>query len=204
MMNRGGQGNNAVFYWNEGEDTFKMVTSSSLDTATSIADTALAPLEVGKITVDNEIEITDNEIRTTTSNANLVLGTAGAGTITLTNAINIDDNKIVATRTNDDLVLDAAGTGKVSIAGIKYPTSDGTTGQALVTDGSGNLSFGDVSGGTVQGHQVTLGDFSDSSTQDGALLTDSPSSLALSLTTEDICCGIVAAFRHSVETLPLP
>ena len=32
MMNRGGQGNNAVFYWNEGEDTFKMVTTTSADT----------------------------------------------------------------------------------------------------------------------------------------------------------------------------
>ena len=118
------------------------------------------------------VGIKDNSITTFDSNADLELNTVGTGSITLNNAINIDDNKIVATRTNDDLVLDAAGTGKVSIAGIKYPTSDGTTGQALVTDGSGNLSFGDVSGGTVQGHQVTLGDFSDSSTQDGALLTD--------------------------------
>lgn len=27
-------------------------------------------------------------------------------------------------------------------AGLKYPTADGTAGQAVVTDGSGNLSFG--------------------------------------------------------------
>ena len=138
MMNRGGQGNNAVFYWNEGDDTFRMVTSTSGSDATAIADTAFAPLEVGKITVDSEIIIEDNEIRTSTSNANLVLsGNSG---------------------------------GSVVIEGLKHPTSDGTTGQAMVTDGSGNLSFADVSS-DVSGHQVQLGDFSDSSTQDGALLT---------------------------------
>ncbi|MAJ03216.1 MAG: hypothetical protein CMH03_00395, partial [Marinovum sp.] len=139
MMNRGGQGNNAVFYWNEGDDTFRMVTSTSGSDATAIADTAFAPLEVGKITVDSEIIIEDNEIRTSTSNANLVLS--------------------------------GNSSGSVVIEGLKFPTSDGTTGQALTTDGSGNLSFADVSGGDVSGHQVELGDFSDSSTQDGALLT---------------------------------
>ena len=29
-----------------------------------------------------------------------------------------------------------------TMAGITYPATDGTSGQALVTDGSGNLSFG--------------------------------------------------------------
>ena len=35
----------------------------------------------------------------------------------------------------------------LEVAGLTYPTSDGTNGQALVTDGSGNLSFSTVSGG---------------------------------------------------------
>ena len=38
------------------------------------------------------------------------------------------------------------------VAGLTYPTSDGTSGQAIVTDGSGNLSFSTISsggGGTV-------------------------------------------------------
>ena len=33
------------------------------------------------------------------------------------------------------------------VAGLTYPTSDGTSGQAIVTDGSGNLSFSTISGG---------------------------------------------------------
>lgn len=41
----------------------------------------------------------------------------------------------------------ASGTVKRIInnpAGLKYPTADGTSGQAVVTDGSGNLSFGNA------------------------------------------------------------
>ena len=37
----------------------------------------------------------------------------------------------------------------LEVAGLTYPTSDGTNGQALVTDGSGNLSFSTVSGGVT-------------------------------------------------------
>ena len=35
----------------------------------------------------------------------------------------------------------------LTAAGLAYPTADGTSGQAIITDASGNLSFGDVSGG---------------------------------------------------------
>ena len=42
----------------------------------------------------------------------------------------------------------AAGTFSALVANsLTYPTSDGTSGQAIVTNGSGTLSFGDVSGG---------------------------------------------------------
>ena len=140
MMNRGGQGNNAVFYWNEGDDTFRMVTTTSQSDATSITDSAFAPLEVGKLTVDSEVVIEDNEIHTTSSNA--------------------------------DLALSGTGTGTVAINGLKFPTSDGTTNHFLQTDGNGNLRFAEAGSANVQGHNVVLGDFSDSSTQDGALLTD--------------------------------
>ena len=43
---------------------------------------------------------------------------------------------------NIDLNINAKGTGNVVISGLSYPTSDGSSGQALVTDGSGNLTFG--------------------------------------------------------------
>ena len=54
-------------------------------------------------------------------------------------------NNISARFTSTELKL-INGTG-LEVAGLTYPTSDGTNGQALTTDGSGNLSFSDVSSG---------------------------------------------------------
>ena len=47
---------------------------------------------------------------------------------------------------------------ELEVAGLTYPTSDGTANQVLTTDGNGNLSFVDVTaiGGTVTG--VIAGD----------------------------------------------
>lgn len=39
-------------------------------------------------------------------------------------------------------------------AGLKYPTADGTSGQAVVTDGAGNLSFG--SAGISTGKAIAM------------------------------------------------
>ena len=39
-------------------------------------------------------------------------------------------------------------------AGLKYPTADGASGQAVVTDGSGNLSFG--SAGVSTGKSIAM------------------------------------------------
>jgi hypothetical protein len=42
---------------------------------------------------------------------------------------------------------DATITGSLTADGLSYPTADGSNGQVLTTDGSGNLSFSDSSGG---------------------------------------------------------
>ena len=49
LVNRGAA-NNAALYWNEGDDVFKAVTTTSDGTGTSIADTALAKIQVGEPT----------------------------------------------------------------------------------------------------------------------------------------------------------
>ena len=71
-------------------------------------------------------------------------------------AMNLDgvailDNTISANASNANLELDGSGSGKVSISGIKHPTSDGSAGQVLQTDGSGNLSFATISAGSSTG-----------------------------------------------------
>jgi hypothetical protein len=49
--------------------------------------------------------------------------------------------------TNVDIKITPKGSGNVVLDGIKFPNADGTTDQVLKTDGAGNLSFGEVSGG---------------------------------------------------------
>jgi hypothetical protein len=60
--------------------------------------------------------------------------------------ITLNNNTISTTDTNGNLVLSPNGTGKVSIASAyTLPRSDGTAGQALITDGAGSVTFQTVS-----------------------------------------------------------
>jgi len=89
MINRGAAGNNAAFYWDEDEDTFKLVvTTSDGSTVTEITDSAFANFKVNDLTANSFI----------------------------TDGITIADNAITTTRTNDDLVLNPAGTGGVDVS----------------------------------------------------------------------------------------
>ncbi len=47
---------------------------------------------------------------------------------------------------NRNIAITPNGSGKVVLDGLSYPTADGTAGQAIVTDGAGNLTFSDVDG----------------------------------------------------------
>tara|TARA_B100001094_G_scaffold148870_1_gene144140 strand:+ start:147 stop:995 length:849 start_codon:yes stop_codon:yes gene_type:complete len=53
-INRGSQGNDALFYWNEGEDTFKAVTSAS-QSFTTVTDTALATIKAATPTETDHV-----------------------------------------------------------------------------------------------------------------------------------------------------
>ena len=73
--------------------------------------------------------------RTTTAGAAPSAGNLAAGEL----GFNINDADMALYAEN------ASGVVKRIInnpAGLKYPETDGTSGQAVVTDGSGNLSFG--------------------------------------------------------------
>lgn len=80
------------------------------------------------------------------SNGNIEIEPGGTGNL-LVQGLQFHDNEISTRNSNEPLVLSAAGTGKVNISGLSYPTSDGSAGQFLKTDGSGTLSFASVSVG---------------------------------------------------------
>ena len=58
--------------------------------------------------------------------------------------ININGNAITSTDSNGNITITPHGSGKVILDGLSHPTSDGTNGQFLKTDGSGNLTFATV------------------------------------------------------------
>jgi len=52
-------------------------------------------------------------------------------------------------------------TDSATIGGLSFPTTDGTDGQVLTTDGNGNLTFTTVSGGGGGGGATNLADLND-------------------------------------------
>ena len=119
------------------------ITDNVIKTTTSNSDLILSPSGTGSVVI-SKADINGGAID------NTVIGgaTPAAGTFTTLTAntsasidgIVIADNTITTT-SNADLELTGAGTGSVSLEGLKFPTSDGTTGQFLKTDGSGQLGF---------------------------------------------------------------
>ena len=66
--------------------------------------------------------------------------------------LDVNGNSIVSV-SNGDISITPNGSGKVILDGLSHPTSDGSAGQFLKTDGGGNLSFAtvttDLSGDTT-------------------------------------------------------
>ena len=90
------------------------------------------------------------------TNSDLTLTTSGTGNIVL-DAITVRGTTLSAADSssiniNEGLIVDGtlSVSGQATLSGLVFPTSDGSANQFLKTDGSGNLSFADVS----------LGDFS--------------------------------------------
>src|SRR6056300_426542 len=77
----------------------------------------------------------------------VVFDIVGDTTPQLGGDLDVNGNDIVSV-SNGDITFTPDGTGKVIISGLSFPTSDGTCGQAIVTDGCGNLSFASVEGRT--------------------------------------------------------
>ena len=82
--------------------------------------------------------------------------TGGAAPI----AGNLNPGELAINIANTDMALyaeNASGTVTRLMnnpAGLKYPTADGASGQAVVTDGAGNLSFG--SAGVSTGKAIAM------------------------------------------------
>ena len=157
MIERGSNGNNASIYWNEGDDVFKAVLTTSGHDATSISDTALANIRVAE-PADNSDAATKNYVDSQVVSASgmtnfsivgddstgVTVGDgddvkiAGGSNIsaavtnpdTITISLNNDLNNITSVTSdasNSNLTLKANGTGSISINNILTFSSNATT-----------------------------------------------------------------------------
>ena len=137
-----GVDNNAAFYWNEGDTTFKAVTTTSDGTGTSITDTALANIRVAepsntsdaatknyvdstvgggfslKVAGDDSTQITVGTGNTLQFSGANGISTTGSepDTITISLSNNLTDiHSITNSSTNADLTLSANSNGSVVI-----------------------------------------------------------------------------------------
>ena len=69
-------------------------------------------------------------------------------------AIKVSGTTVVDDSRNATNLLSLTANGTITLNSIVYPSSDGSNGQALVTDGSGNLSFG--SAGVSTGKAIAM------------------------------------------------
>ena len=65
---------------------------------------------------------------------------SGDSTPQLGGNLDVNGNSIVSA-SNGNIAITPNGSGKVILDGLSHPTADGSSGQVLTTDGSGNLSF---------------------------------------------------------------
>ena len=120
------------------------IKDNEIQTTVSDSDLVLSGSGTGSVKID-KADINGGAIDGTTIGAN----SAAAGTFTTLTAttsavidqITIADNTITTNVSNADLELTGNGSGTVQISGFKFPTSDGSTGQFITTDGAGTLSF---------------------------------------------------------------
>jgi len=100
---------------------------------------------IGTLTVGNSSPYT---FPTSDGSENFVLKTDGSGTLSFVSVSSVSSNTSL-----DDAVSTGNTTsreitvGGLTVGSITYPSSDGTEGQVLSTDGSGNLTFIDQTTG---------------------------------------------------------
>ena len=118
-------------------------------TSTSNGNVVIAPNGTGDVQLDADT------VRVGDSNADATITTNGTGDLTLsTNGGTNSGTIAIADGTNGNISVTPSGTGSVVLDGLSYPQADGTNGQYLQTDGSGNLSFSTV---PISGSTFTLG-----------------------------------------------
>tara|TARA_B100000700_G_C15039476_1_gene854594 strand:+ start:762 stop:3353 length:2592 start_codon:yes stop_codon:yes gene_type:complete len=126
LIDRGSAGNDALFYWNEGDDKFKAVLSTSGGSATSVTDSSFATIVANfESAGSNAITISDNLISTGSSNADINLRPHGTGKVVMDNVSIDGESGVIATdSSNQNITLTPHGTGTVITNDIQIGTGN--------------------------------------------------------------------------------
>ena len=142
-----------MLYFNTSSNLLRVYTGSSWENA-AVSTTGFTTL-TGTETLTNKT-LTSPKIGTKISDTNgnellnLTATSSAVNELTLANAATGNKPTITASGgdTNIGVSILPKGSGQVTIDNLTFPAADGSSGQALVTDGSGNLSFSSVEGRT--------------------------------------------------------
>jgi hypothetical protein len=156
-------------------------TGNAPSIATSGSDSnislTIAPKGTGDVNIDADT------VRIGDSNTDAVLTTNGTGDLTLSTNSGTNSGTIkIFDAANGNIELTPNGTGVVKLDGLSYPTADGSANQALVTNGSGVLSFGTVGVSAGQVIQVLSATDSTSRTTTGSSYVTGSNTLSVAIT----------------------
>ena len=135
------------------------------------------------------------------TNADLTLTTSGTGNIVL-DAVTVRGTTFSAADSTKITFAESVDvTGTLTSSGLSYPTSDGTGGQFLKTDGSGTLSFADLSLGdlTIIGSTISAPSNADLSLQPGGTGDVLLSALRINGTTLDSADSTKITIAEAVD-----
>jgi hypothetical protein len=177
MINRGGVGNNAVFYWDESDDKFKIVTTTSDgSTVTNITDTAYAILSAADPVGDDDV-VTKRYFD------------ANVSSLVDLGSFDFSGNKITQNDSNADFELDNSGTGNfvlVGTSGLVLPKGDTAS---RPTAQEGIIRFNTETGK----YEVS---------QDGSTYTNLRTEQTAGIITKDVFVGDGTTTQFTLTTTP--
>ena len=170
-------GTGAVTISNLTIDSNINLTDNKIKTTVSNSNLELSASGTGNIVI-NPVDINGGAIDNTIIGAATPLAgtftTMTANTSAIIDGVTITDNTVSSNASNANLELSGSGSGGVTVSGITFPTSDGSNGQYLKTDGAGTLSFATLSAGTT----LNYSDIADATTTVATSATSVMSSFA--------------------------
>ena len=104
--------------------------------STSNANIDIVPNGTGDVTLQADtVQVGD-------SNADATITTNGTGDLTLnTNSGTNSGSIVIQDAANNNITITPNGSGNIVLDGLTFPNADGSANQALITNGSGTLSF---------------------------------------------------------------